>query len=544
MRLAVLCSPTSWYLKDLERAAAGEHEIVPVTFRDLASTLGPDGLAVTSAGVDLRRMDAVLVRTMPPGSLEQVVFRMDLLARLEATGQLVVNPPKAIEAAVDKYLTTARLQAAGLTVPRTFVCQTVEDALAGFAALGGDVVVKPLFGAEGRGIARLCDEAVAQHAFSLLIQSGAVLYLQEFVPHEGSDLRVLIVGERRLGDAPPQRARLADQRQSRGPARTCRINGRVGPTGPASGCGGGSSAGRSGSATRPRRPAIRHRSQCRARLASAWPDPGRRHCPRRARLPGRALRPAAPDDLHRGWRAASRRQDEVGTCASLPAFGYSVWQANATAPPWRAATNWKVRSMKCPQCGADNDRVIDSRASHDGYAIRRRRECLACQCRYNTFERVDDPMRCPFCHEDSNRVLESLAGEGGFSIRRRRECLICRRQYTTFERSEERSIKVIKKGGVRVPFDRQKIKQGLEKACWKRPISDEQIDEIVSAIETEVHAKFDAEVETTSLGELVMQHLRTLRPGGVRPLCQRLSPVPGCPRFRRRTRADVGGRKG
>ncbi len=166
--------------------------------------------------------------------------------------------------------------------------------------------------------------------------------------------------------------------------------------------------------------------------------------------------------------------------------------------------------MKCPQCGADNDRVIDSRASHDGYAIRRRRECLACQGRYNTFERVDDPMRCPFCHEDSNRVLEALAGEGGFSIRRRRECLVCRRQYITFERSEERSIKVIKKGGVRVPFDRQKIKGGLEKACWKRPISDEQIDEIVSAIESEVHAKFDAEVETATLGELVMQHLRTL----------------------------------
>jgi ribosomal protein S6--L-glutamate ligase len=196
MRLAVLCSLTSWYLKDLERAAAGQHEIVPVTFRDLASGLGTEGLTATSAGVDLRRMDAVLVRTMPPGSLEQVVFRMDLLAQLEAAGQLVINPPKAIEAAVDKYLTTARLQAAGLTVPRTIVCQTVDDALLGFATLGGDVVVKPLFGAEGRGIARVCDEGVAQHAFSLLVQAGAVLYLQEFVPHEGSDLRVLLVGER------------------------------------------------------------------------------------------------------------------------------------------------------------------------------------------------------------------------------------------------------------------------------------------------------------------------------------------------------------
>ncbi len=204
MRIAVLCSPTSWYLKDLERAAAGRHEIVPVTFRELASALAPEGLTVTSGSggsgrVNLRDMDAVLVRTMPPGSLEQVVFRMDLLARLEAVGGRVVNPAKAIEAAVDKYLTTAKLQAAGLTVPRTFVCQTVDDALRAFAALGGDVVVKPLFGAEGRGIARICDEGLAQHAFSLLVQSGAVLYLQEFIPHEGSDLRVLIVGQRAWG---------------------------------------------------------------------------------------------------------------------------------------------------------------------------------------------------------------------------------------------------------------------------------------------------------------------------------------------------------
>jgi len=164
--------------------------------------------------------------------------------------------------------------------------------------------------------------------------------------------------------------------------------------------------------------------------------------------------------------------------------------------------------MKCPHCGADNDRVIDSRASHDGQAIRRRRECLACQTRYNTFERVDDPIGCPFCHEQSNRVVETHAGEGGFAIRRRRECLVCRRSYTTLERSEERSIKVVKKDGVRVPFDRQKIKQGLEKACWKRPVSDEQLELIVSTIETEVHGKFDAEVESSWLGELLMQHLR------------------------------------
>ena len=100
--------------------------------------------------------------------------------------------------------------------------------------------------------------------------------------------------------------------------------------------------------------------------------------------------------------------------------------------------------MKCHRCGMDNDRVIDSRASHDGFSIRRRRECLACRARYNTFERVDDPMRCPFCHEDNNRVVDTQIGEGGFAVRRHRECLACRRQYITFERSEERAIKVVK----------------------------------------------------------------------------------------------------
>jgi transcriptional repressor NrdR len=166
--------------------------------------------------------------------------------------------------------------------------------------------------------------------------------------------------------------------------------------------------------------------------------------------------------------------------------------------------------MKCPICGVDNDKVIDSRASQDGFAIRRRRECLACQARYNTYERVDDPIKCPFCHDDANRVVETEISEGGFAVRRHRECLACRRQYATFERSEERSIKVVKKDGTRAPFDRQKIRQGLEKACWKRPISDEQIEAIVVATESELHASSEAEVPTTTLGELVMQHLRKL----------------------------------
>jgi len=196
MHFAVLCSPDSWYLKDLQRAAAGDYQITPVTFRQLTAELGSDGPRFFSGKVDLLQVDAVLVRTMPPGTLEQVVMRMDVLGRLEAAGKVVVNPARAVEAAVDKYLASAKLAAAGLRTPRTIVCQTVDDAMRAFATLGGDVVLKPLFGAEGRGIARLNDEAMAQRAFGLLVPMGAVLYLQEFISHDGYDVRVLVVGER------------------------------------------------------------------------------------------------------------------------------------------------------------------------------------------------------------------------------------------------------------------------------------------------------------------------------------------------------------
>ncbi|MBI2824217.1 MAG: RimK family alpha-L-glutamate ligase [Planctomycetia bacterium] len=195
MHFVVLGSPASWYLRDLARAADGRHRITQATFRQLTACVGPAGVRCSSGAVDMSGVDAVLVRTMPPGSLEQVVFRMDALARLEAAGVVVINPARAVEAAVDKYLATAKLQSAGLRVPRTAVCQTADDALRCFAELGGDVVLKPLFGSEGRGITRLTDEALAQRAFKMLEELGAVLYLQEFIAHEGCDLRLLLIGE-------------------------------------------------------------------------------------------------------------------------------------------------------------------------------------------------------------------------------------------------------------------------------------------------------------------------------------------------------------
>jgi ribosomal protein S6--L-glutamate ligase len=200
LRLAVLSTPDSWYFQDLHRAAAGQHEVKSIPFRWIWSGAGFCGArnVVCAGDIEFSQYDALLVRSMPPGSLEQIVFRMDVLGQLETAGRMVINPPRAIECAVDKFLTTARLAGAGLPTPRTATCQTIDDALTAFNQLGGDVVLKPIFGSEGRGITRLQDPALAERAFRLLVPLGSVVYLQEFVPHDGWDVRLLVIGKRVL----------------------------------------------------------------------------------------------------------------------------------------------------------------------------------------------------------------------------------------------------------------------------------------------------------------------------------------------------------
>src|SRR5205807_5360856 len=139
-----------------------------------------------ACGLDaFAEFEAVLVRTMPPGSLEQVVFRMDLLHSLEAKGISVLNPARSVEICVDKYLATARLEAAGIRVPPTIVCQHADAALEAFRVLGGDVVLKPLFGSEGRGMVRVSDPEMAWRTLRTLERTQCVLYLQQFIPHPG-----------------------------------------------------------------------------------------------------------------------------------------------------------------------------------------------------------------------------------------------------------------------------------------------------------------------------------------------------------------------
>lgn len=214
MQIGVLGNRDSWYVADIARACRERgHAAERIDFRSLTASEGQfsrEGEAPaeplmpiragsaadspSSASVaELSALDALIVRTMPPGSLEQVVFRMDVLARLEARSVVVVNPPEAIECAVDKYLATAKLAADGLPVPETVVCQDSAAAMEAFDALGGDVVVKPLFGAEGRGIVRVSDPDLAFRTFRTLERIQAVLYLQRFVEHEGYDIRVLVL---------------------------------------------------------------------------------------------------------------------------------------------------------------------------------------------------------------------------------------------------------------------------------------------------------------------------------------------------------------
>lgn len=119
-------------------------------------------------------------------------------------------------------------------------------------------------------------------------------------------------------------------------------------------------------------------------------------------------------------------------------------------------------------------------------------------------------MRCPYCRHDEDKVVDSRAAAEGAIIRRRRECLSCGRRFTTYERVEEGRIRVVKKDGSRVPFERAKILSGLMKACEKRPVATERLETVVSEIEQEIYEKFDRDVPTKFIGELVMQKLREL----------------------------------
>jgi ribosomal protein S6--L-glutamate ligase len=194
MRVTLVGEAGGWHLERLAAALRDRgHVVETVAWRSIGTAITSEGLRFTPDA--LAAADVIVVRGMPgsgagPQRLEEVIFRMDALAQLEAAGTPVLNGPRALEIAIDKYLSLALLARAGIRVPRTLVVQGDEAARMAWDELGGFCVVKPLFGSRGRGISRVAtaDEAAA-------IGGAGVAYLQEFIPHPGWDLRILVVGD-------------------------------------------------------------------------------------------------------------------------------------------------------------------------------------------------------------------------------------------------------------------------------------------------------------------------------------------------------------
>jgi ribosomal protein S6--L-glutamate ligase/tetrahydromethanopterin:alpha-L-glutamate ligase len=168
-----------------------EAYMLPAT-RFLSRVGSEPRVSVRGYGVD--DYDALIVRKIPGGTAEQVFYRMDVLHRLEDMGVYVINPADAIEVAVDKYYTSTLLDDAGIRTPRTVVTERFDEALKAFDELGGDIVVKPLFGSLGMGITRIGDPDVAYRVFRALDMTKSVYYLQEFIPHGNRDIRAFVVG--------------------------------------------------------------------------------------------------------------------------------------------------------------------------------------------------------------------------------------------------------------------------------------------------------------------------------------------------------------
>jgi len=195
MHVVVLGAATGWHVRRLTEALQADgHVPVVVGWHELATEIGPTERHLPEA---LDRAAVIVVRGMPAGTLEDVIFRMDLLGRL-ALGRRVVNAPRALEVAIDKYLTLTRLHDAGIPVPRTIVAQSEAGITAAWQALGEVAVVKPLFGSQGRGIERVAARPDLEpwlEAARRAEPPGAVCYLQEFIPHPGWDARVLVIGD-------------------------------------------------------------------------------------------------------------------------------------------------------------------------------------------------------------------------------------------------------------------------------------------------------------------------------------------------------------
>ncbi|MEA3507563.1 MAG: RimK family alpha-L-glutamate ligase [Synergistota bacterium] len=201
LRAAVLGRSDGWHVNSLRESLTRRGvDVVCLPATRLVSRCAAAGRpSLESVEKDMGALDMLFVRSVPGGSLEQVIYRIDALHRLQAMKIRVINSASVIERTVDKLFTLCLLENAGLPVPATVACERFDKAMEAFEELGKDVLVKPLFGSEGRGIIRVTDVDLAYRVFSALEQSGYVFYVQEFLPHANVDYRVFVVGGRAIG---------------------------------------------------------------------------------------------------------------------------------------------------------------------------------------------------------------------------------------------------------------------------------------------------------------------------------------------------------
>src|SRR5882724_5040048 len=196
MRVVILASRTGWHTDQLLRVLGERgHAAALARYEDLVAAI-QDGTDVQSGAAALADVDLVLARIIPNGSLEQIIFRVDALHALEERGIRVVNSARVIERTVDKFWTSATLERHGLPTPATVVCESIEAAYEARDRLGGDVIVKPLFGSMGLGMVRVSDEETAFRVFRAIETIRGVFYLQRAIEHDGRDVRAFVVGGR------------------------------------------------------------------------------------------------------------------------------------------------------------------------------------------------------------------------------------------------------------------------------------------------------------------------------------------------------------
>ena len=195
MNALILRSHEGWHIDRLAEALAREGICVHKASISGMTLRAGEGAGLMIEDVDAGKMDLVIVRIIPAGSLDSLLFRMNALRMARALGARIVNSPEAIEKTVDKAWTSQILALEGLPTPRTVVCERFEDAMAAFEEMGG-AVVKPLTGSCGKGIMRLCEPDMAYRVFRTMEMNNFIFYLQEYLEADGEDIRIFVTGDK------------------------------------------------------------------------------------------------------------------------------------------------------------------------------------------------------------------------------------------------------------------------------------------------------------------------------------------------------------